>query len=155
MFPCLWHFIFNVYISFIFSDKMFIRFSFNRELIIRYKWLQHEVRTERIHICTCIAEMYIIHVERKVPKYKNHKIRERKVKTLTRNWRDHWGWDTRKLYRDILTGTAVFVNRKRVNVCEHTQRWRLHFPFPYFEKCILFLLPAIVYLMCLTLLVFV
>ena len=25
------------------------------------------------------------HVERKVPKYKNHKIRERKMKTLTRN----------------------------------------------------------------------
>ena len=29
------------------------------------------------------------HVERKVPKYENHKLRERKVKTLTRNWRDH------------------------------------------------------------------
>ena len=25
------------------------------------------------------------HVERKVPKYENHKLRERKVKTLTRN----------------------------------------------------------------------
>ena len=32
---------------------------------------------------------YLDHVERKVPKYENHKLRERKVKTLTRNWRDH------------------------------------------------------------------
>ena len=30
--------------------------------------------------------------------------------------------NTRKLYRDISTGTAVFFNRKRVNVCEHTTR---------------------------------
>jgi hypothetical protein len=29
------------------------------------------------------------HMERKVPKYEYHKIRERKVKTLTRNRRDH------------------------------------------------------------------
>ena len=29
------------------------------------------------------------HVERKVPKYENHKLKERKMKTLTRNWRDH------------------------------------------------------------------
>ena len=28
--------------------------------------------------------------------------------------------NTRKLYRDISTGTAVFLNQKRVNVCEHT-----------------------------------
>ena len=28
---------------------------------------------------------YLDHVERKVPKYENHKLRERKVKTLTRN----------------------------------------------------------------------
>ena len=62
----------------------------------------------------------IDHVERKVPKYENHTLRERKVKTLTRNWRDHRRTDTRKLYRDILTGTAVFLNQKRVNVCEHT-----------------------------------
>ena len=33
--------------------------------------------------------IYIDHVERKVPKYENHKLRERKEKTLTRNWRDH------------------------------------------------------------------
>ena len=26
---------------------------------------------------------------------------------------------TQKLYRDISTGTAVFINRKRVNACEH------------------------------------
>jgi hypothetical protein len=96
------------------------------------------------------------HVERKVPKYKNHKLRERKVKTLTRNWRDHWRTGTHKhtetvsryfdrhgrlfqseeskcfwthdkdgvtrLYRDISTGTAVFLNRKTVNVSEHTTK---------------------------------
>ena len=105
------------------------------------------------------------HVERKVPKYENHKIRERKVKTLTRNWRDHRGIDTQKhtetvsRYFDrhgclhqseestcLWTHAKMasleswwkvppggcerdgwrknFVNRKRVNVCEHTQRWR-------------------------------
>ena len=54
-----------------------------------------------------------------------HKIRERKVKTLTRNWRDHWRIGTRKTwkqYRDILTGKAIFINQKRVNVCEHTTK---------------------------------
>ena len=30
--------------------------------------------------------------------------------------------NTRKLNRDISTGTAVFLNRKRVNVCEHTTK---------------------------------
>ena len=30
--------------------------------------------------------------------------------------------NTWKLYRDISTGTAVFINRKRVNVCEHTTK---------------------------------
>ena len=30
--------------------------------------------------------------------------------------------NTRKLYRDTSTGTAVFINRKRVNVCEHTTK---------------------------------
>ena len=29
---------------------------------------------------------------------------------------------TRKLYRDISTTTAVFINWKRVNVCEHTTK---------------------------------
>ena len=36
------------------------------------------------------------HVERKVPKYENHKIREKKVKTLTRNWSDHRRIGTQK-----------------------------------------------------------
>ena len=30
--------------------------------------------------------------------------------------------NTWKLNRDISTGTAVFLNRKRVNVCEHTTK---------------------------------
>ena len=29
---------------------------------------------------------------------------------------------TQTLYRDISTGMAVFLNRKRVNVCEHTTK---------------------------------
>ena len=30
--------------------------------------------------------------------------------------------NTRKLYRNILTGMAIFINQKRVNVCEHTTK---------------------------------
>ena len=30
--------------------------------------------------------------------------------------------NTRKLNQDISTGTAVFLNRKRVNFCEHTTK---------------------------------
>ena len=30
--------------------------------------------------------------------------------------------NTRKLNQDISTDTAVFLNRKRVNVCEHTTK---------------------------------
>ena len=52
----------------------------------------------------------------------NHKIRERKVKTLTRNWRDHCRTGTRKHTETVLTGTAVFINQKRANVCEHTTK---------------------------------
>ena len=48
------------------------------------------------------------------------------MKTLTRNWRDHWRIGTQKLYRDISTGTAVFINWKRVNVCEHTTKMASH-----------------------------
>ena len=35
-------------------------------------------------------------MERKVPKYENHKLRERKVKIPTRNQRDHCRIGTRK-----------------------------------------------------------
>ena len=44
-----------------------------------------------LSVLSCISSLYIhthiyiYHVERKVPKYENHKLRERKVKTLTRN----------------------------------------------------------------------
>ena len=44
---------------------------------------------------------------------------ERKVKTLTKNWRDLHRKGTRKLSRNILMVTAVFLNQKRVNICEH------------------------------------
>ena len=30
--------------------------------------------------------------------------------------------NTQKLYQNILTGTAVFINQKRANVCEHTTK---------------------------------
>ena len=35
-------------------------------------------------------------MERKVPKYENHQLRERKMKTLTKNWRDHKRTGTHK-----------------------------------------------------------
>ena len=38
----------------------------------------------------------IVYMERKVPKYGKHKIRERKVKTLTKNRRNHRRTGTRK-----------------------------------------------------------
>ena len=44
------------------------------------------------------------------------------MKTLTRNWRDHCRTGTRKLYRDISTGTAIFISQKRVNVYEYTTK---------------------------------
>ena len=47
-------------------------------------------KTDQLSLCKVNnTHIHIDHVERKVPKYKNHKLRERKVKTLTRNWRDH------------------------------------------------------------------
>ena len=49
-----------------------------------------------------------------------------KVKTLTKNWRDHAGQaqDThiRKQNRNILTDTAFFLDEKGANVCEHTTK---------------------------------
>ena len=55
-------------------------------------------------------------MERKVPKYEYHKIRERKVKTLPKIEEITEGQaheNTRKLYRDIPTGTTIFINQKR------------------------------------------
>ena len=70
--------------------------------------------------------LVVVHVERKVPKYENHNLRERKVKTydeLKRSRKGQAHTNTRKLNRDISTGTAVFRNRKkRVNVCERTTK---------------------------------
>ena len=53
-----------------------------------------------------------------------YKIWERKVKTLTRNWRDHCRTGTRKLYRNIKqAGPSLSIRREQmfVNTC---QRWR-------------------------------
>ena len=47
---------------------------------------------------------------------------ERKVKTLTRNRKDHCRTGTRKLHWNILTVTAVFINQKRANASEHTTK---------------------------------
>ena len=107
---------------------------------------------------------YLDHVERKVPKYEYYKIRERKVKTLIGNWRDHWRTSTWKLYRDISTGTAVFINWKSLDKdCRNCRNisiqfscacpWVIssisgksfHFPFPYFE-CLICLFIYILYI---------
>ena len=56
--------------------------------------------------------------------YENHKLRrkgsENSYQELKRSQKGQAHTNTRKLNRDISTGTAVFLNRKRVNVCEHT-----------------------------------
>ena len=47
-----------------------------------------------INILNCIvylARKETDHMERKVPKYEKHKIRERKERTLTKHWRVHGG----------------------------------------------------------------
>ena len=67
---------------------------------------------------------------------------ENSYEELKRSLKDR---HTQKLYRDISTGTAVFINRKRVKVCEHTTKMAscpsvissisgksFHFPFPYY-----------------------
>ena len=46
--------------------------------------------------CLSVSKIKTDHEERKVPKYENHKLKERKVKTLTRNWRDHRRTGTHK-----------------------------------------------------------
>ena len=61
-----------------------------------------------------------------------NKLRERKVKTLTRNWRDHQRTGTHKLYRDISTGLAIFLNRKRVIFCEQVTKTASLESFSYF-----------------------
>jgi hypothetical protein len=49
-----------------------------------------------------------------------HNLRERKVKTFTKNWRGHT--HTRKQNRNILVDMAVFFKEKRANVCEHMRK---------------------------------
>ena len=49
----------------------------------------------------------------------NYKIRERKGKTLTTNWRDLRRKDPWKHMETDSKVTDVFLNQKRVNVCEH------------------------------------
>ena len=58
----------------------------------------------------------------KVPKYRQHKNRKRKGKLLPKNeeiTRGKAHTNTWKLILYILTITDVFLNQKRVNVCEH------------------------------------
>jgi hypothetical protein len=52
-----------------------------------------------------------------------HKIRKRKGKLLTKIEEITVGKahaNTQKLNQNILTVTAIFINQKRMNVCEHT-----------------------------------
>ena len=44
---------------------------------------------------------------------------ENSYQELKRSRKGQAHTNTQKLNRDILTGTAIFLNRKRVNVCEH------------------------------------
>jgi hypothetical protein len=62
------------------------------------------------------------HVERKVPNYENHKLRERKVKTLTRNWRDHRrkDWERRPCQSKYLDTVSVCL-------CVPVLLWSLQF----------------------------
>ena len=81
------------------------------------------------------------------------------IKTLTQNkgkesensyqkLRDHSRTGTRKLNRNISTGTAVFLHQKRANVCEHTTKMASLFPFPYFVIFVLRYFPFhVVYLL--------
>ena len=47
---------------------------------------------------------------------------ENSYQELKRSQKRQAHTNTWKLKRDISTGTAVFLNRKRVNVCEHTTK---------------------------------
>ena len=47
---------------------------------------------------------------------------ENSYQELKRSRKGQAHTNIRKLNRDISTGTAVFLNRKRVNVCEHTTK---------------------------------
>ena len=47
---------------------------------------------------------------------------ENSYQELKRSQKGQAHTNTRKLNRDILTGMAVFLNQKRVNVCEHTTK---------------------------------
>ena len=72
-----------------------------------------------LYVHLVYINIYIDHVERKVPEYENHKLRERKVKTLTRNWRDHKRIATHKHTETVsryFDWQAVFLNRKSFHV---------------------------------------
>ena len=47
---------------------------------------------------------------------------ENSYQELKRSQKGQAHTNTRKLNRDISTGMAVFLNRKRVNVCKHTMK---------------------------------
>ena len=60
-------------------------------------WFYNTLNTfKKIILYTSEVFLLLDHIERKVPKYEYPKIRERKVKTLTRNWSDNCRTGTRK-----------------------------------------------------------
>ena len=68
---------------------------------------------------------------------------ENSYQELKRSQKGQTHTNTRKLNRDISTGTAVFLNRKRVNVCEHTTKMasldasrNISFQFPCVCVCL-------------------
>ena len=79
--------------------------------------------TEKLYAYRDCKIKIIVYMERKEPKYEYHKIRERKVKTLTRNWRDYWRTGTRTHTETVSRYLAIFINRKRVNTFYFTLFW--------------------------------
>ena len=72
-------------------------------------------------IVECISSPDIsFRVAKKIKKFL--KTKTLYIYILKRSQKGQAHTNTRKLNRDISTGPAVFLNRKRVNVCEHTTK---------------------------------
>ena len=70
-----------------------------------------------IILCNKIFKMFYF-----ITSHIKGKESENSYQELKRSQKGQAHTNTRKQNQDILTGTAVFLNRKRVNVCEHTTK---------------------------------
>ena len=69
--------------------------------------------------------------------YVYHKIGERKVKTLTRNWRDHCRIGKRKLYQNILIQfLCVFVCLSYSDLFNFCEEFSRSFPLLIDSRCV-------------------